>query len=91
MKKLIAMVILTSSFVIAGCHGSGGDNNPPSVVKSPLTKLATQGLDSEPGEIADAAGLKADIMTLFGPADDDPVAINAGDDIQAVLDRASGR
>lgn len=90
MKQLISIVIVTSLLGIVGCHSSGGDNNPPPAPQNRLSELATQGLDNEPEDIAGDAGLQADITALFGSADDEPVAINPGDDIQAVLDRVSG-
>ncbi|HID80785.1 MAG TPA: hypothetical protein EYH06_06180 [Chromatiales bacterium] len=90
MKQLISIFMVISLLGIVGCHSSGGDNNPPPAPQNRLSELAAQALDSEPEEIANDADLQADIAALFGPADGEPVAINPGDDIQAVLDRASG-
>ena len=90
MKKLILIIMAISSLGIVGCHSSGDDNNPPPAPQNRLSEVAAQGLDSEPESVANDADLQADITALFGPADGEPVAINHGDDIQAVLDRASG-
>lgn len=90
MKQLILIAMAISVLGMVGCHSSDGDNNPPPAPQNRLNELATQGLDNEPEDIADDANLPADITALFGSADGEPVAINSGDDIQAVLDRASG-
>jgi len=91
MKQLISIVMIISLLGMVGCHDSDDDDNtPPPAPQNRLSELATQGPDNEPGKIADDVDLQADITALFGAADGEPVAINPGDDIQAVLDRASG-
>lgn len=61
---------------LAGCN----DHDSPETVTA-AEKLATQGADTEPGMLDDAAAIKAGIEGLFGDRDSEPVDIETGEKI----------
>ena len=57
---------------------------------NPLEPFAAQDRNSEALEITDATTLKTGISTAFGPASGTPLALQAGESLDAVIKRATG-
>lgn len=83
-------IVITLSIVgLVGCN-SGGNNTVviDDPVPNQLKDLSSQGANSEPKAIDDAANLRTDINALFNNAI--PVEVESGDSIQDVISRAEG-
>jgi len=81
---LIASIMLSLPlFIVQGCNSSS-DTTESNAVKS----LSSQATDSDP--IALTTSLQEDITTLFKTADDEPIAIEEGDSLTDVFNRAGG-
>ncbi|PWQ95691.1 hypothetical protein [Leucothrix arctica] len=73
--------------LLSACHFSNDDHDVE--VTNGLTTLGEISADGDPVEIYDPESLKQDIASLFGNADDDPLAVECGntDTLQSVIDR----
>ena len=75
--------------LLGGCFNGGGGGGG-SASANTLQTLANASPNDEPGVILSPAQLKNDIRNLFGEANGKPVAVNRGDSLQTVLNRAGG-
>ncbi len=86
MKKrnvLTALIILPLVLIaLQGC------NNSTSTTSNGVQTLSSKSADSDPSAIS--TSLSDDITTLFKTADDEPTAIEDGDSLTDVFNRAGG-
>ncbi len=84
----ISSLCLLSVF-IAACNTGGDNGDHNGEIFNDLTALGNVSADGAPVQIIDPEALKLDIASLFGNADDDPLAVECGetDTLQAVIDR----
>ena len=66
---------------------NGGNNAPPQ--QASFSQIASQAANAEPLDISDPAALAAAIAATFGNANDEPVEVEEGDDLNAVIARAN--
>lgn len=87
MKKsnvLTALIILPLALIaLQGCN-----NSSDSTTSNAVQTLSSKAADSAPSAIS--ASLSDDITTLFKTADDEPTAIEDGDSLTDVFNRAGG-
>jgi len=85
--RLSSICVLTTLLTACNTGGDNGDQNGQ--IFNDLTSLGNVSADGEPVQIIDPQGLKQDIASLFGNADDEPLAVECGetDTLQAVIDR----
>jgi len=98
----IARVFIIASIAIAACDSNdddstaspappgssptGGDNGGMMLGTTPLADLVARPADSDP--VDDGLDqVSADIMTLFGEANGEPVAINDDDTVSSIVAR----
>jgi len=83
--KISSLCLLAT--LLTACNSSDGDNNGE--IFNDLTALGNVSADGDPVQILDPVALKQDIASLFGNADDDPLAVECGatDTLQDVIDR----
>ena len=83
-------IILASAalFTLTGCGGSSSSSATPTMDPSSVDTIFTTGIDGDPASIPDAATLGAEIDSVFGGKNTEPVSINPGDTIADVLARA---
>nr|CAA6810872.1 MAG: Unknown protein [uncultured Thiotrichaceae bacterium] len=79
LKSLLGVMamLFAVTLPLTGCN----DNDDPSVSE----QLANQDVNSEPGALGDAAGIKAGIERSFGGPDSEPVDIDDGESIKDVF------
>ncbi|MGI9302229.1 MAG: hypothetical protein ACR2RB_05910 [Gammaproteobacteria bacterium] len=68
-------------------NGGSGGGTPPA--QATFSQFASQDANAEPLDISDPAALAADIAAIFGDANDEPVEVEEGDDLNAVIARAN--
>ena len=75
--------------LLAACNSGGDNGDQNGQIFNDLTALGNVPADGDPVQIIDPQGLKMDIASLFGNADDDPLAVECGetDTLQAIIDR----
>lgn len=85
--KLSSVCLLT--VLLSACNSGGDNGDHNGEVFNDLTTLGKVSADGDPVEIYDPESLKQDIASLFGNADDDPLAVECGDTdtLQSVIDR----
>ena len=85
--KILSLGLLTVLLTACNTGGDNGDHNGE--VFNDLTVLGNMSADGDPVQIIDPEALKQDIASLFGHADDDPLAVECGstDTLQSVIDR----
>ncbi|MEZ5450226.1 MAG: hypothetical protein R3E89_15085 [Thiolinea sp.] len=81
-KPIIPSLLLLS--LLSACGGSDGGN------ASRVQAIATAPGTAEPTDVNDPGGLQQDLISVFGNPDGEPVAVNSGDNLQTVLNRAAG-
>ena len=91
-SSLLGAVIL--SFLLTGCFGSSNssnntDNGGNTTQTSVSTALALQSAESEPASLNAVAAVKNDLTALFGSPDSQPVALQKGETLQSVFEKAS--
>lgn len=91
-KQFLATMLM--ALVLTGCDIFDDDDNPVVVIGDPgpggLSQISAQSANSDPLAIDDAAALGAAVTTLFGDANGDPVALQAGESLEAIIQRVSG-
>jgi hypothetical protein len=85
--KISSLCLLATALTACNSGGDNGDHNGS--VFNDLTTLGNVSADGDPVQILDPQALKQDIASLFGNADDDPLAVECGetDTLQSVIDR----
>ena len=85
--RLSSLCLMTVLLAACNTGGDNGDHNGQ--IFNDLTALGNVPADGEPIQILDPEGLKQDIASLFGNADDNPLAVECGetDTLQSVIDR----
>lgn len=95
--KLVPGLLLLG--LLSACGGSndngdsasnGNSGGGTSTSASRVQAIATTSGTAEPTDVNDPSGLQQDINSVFGNPDSEPVAVNSGDDLQTVLNRAAG-
>ena len=87
--RYLQLVVLASAAVLmlSACGHSNSGSNPSPNLNS-AEKVFAADPNGEASDIVDAATLAADLDGLFGDENAEPVAVNPGDTIDDVLDRA---
>ena len=85
--KVSSLCLLAT--VLTACHSGGDNGDHNGAVFNDLTALGNVSADGDPVQILDPQALKQDIASLFGNADDEPLAVECGetDTLQSVIDR----
>ncbi|MEZ5534879.1 MAG: hypothetical protein R3F02_04575 [Thiolinea sp.] len=84
-NRLGMLILAATVLTLTAC--SDDDDNGQSA-KPISEQLANQKANSEPGELNDAAKIKAGIESLFGDPDSEPVDVDTGESIQDVFVKA---
>lgn len=85
--KISSLCLFATLLSACNTGGDNGDHNGE--IFNDLSALGNVSADGDPVQIIDPAALKQDIASLFGNADDAPLAVDCGetDTLQAVIDR----
>ena len=81
---------MVSLIGLSGCFNGSSNNgggDTISLAKDGIEAFSTQTKADDALQIEDAAKLSADITTLFGSRDAEPLAVEDGDTAQDVIDR----
>jgi L-alanine-DL-glutamate epimerase-like enolase superfamily enzyme len=93
MKNRTALQLFLMALIpllMAGC--SDNDNSPVVVIEDPdeFEQISSQSANSDPLGIDDAAALESALTALFGAANGEPIALQAGENLEAIIKRAGG-
>ncbi len=85
----VIILASVSIFVLAGCGSSHSDSNSsPSPDLNSAEKIFLADPNGDPVDILDVVVLGADIDSIFGDENAEPIVVDPGDTIGDVLDRA---
>lgn len=79
--------LCATALLLTACHSNSSNDHVQTM--NALSALGNLSAEDDPVQIIDPTGLKQDIASLFGNADDDPLAVECGetDTLQAIIDR----
>lgn len=79
-------LVCCTALLLSACNDSDNHSNNAG---GTLQQFSNNSGDSK--EIMDPDGLQQDLSNLLGNANADPVAVNAQDNVQAIINRANTR
>lgn len=99
MKRILTLLMIGMLGGLHGCSSSssssnddnpGGGITPPDPTPVTLDSVLGNNADADPASFnaTEAAAIKAELDQTFGSADDAPITLNAGESLQAVIERA---
>ena len=81
------LLICCTTVLLAACNDNGSDDG--NQAGAALQQFSNNNGESK--EIMAPAALQQDLTQVFGANDAEPVAVNATDNVQVVIDRANGQ